>query len=52
MAKERTRKRAHVAVQGELPIEERIPRWELELLVAALARIEVATPVEDRHASR
>lgn len=51
MTKERTRKRAHVAVQGELPIEVRIPRWELEILIAALAHVEVGTPVEDRRAS-
>jgi len=51
MTKERKRKHAHVEVQGELPVEERIPRWELELLVAAFARIGVPV-IEDEHAAQ
>jgi hypothetical protein len=45
MATQRRRKHPRIEVAGEVWSEERIPRWELELLAAALKRLASGRPV-------
>ena len=40
MLTRRERKHATIAVTGDIPLDARIPRWESELLIAALDRLE------------
>lgn len=47
MATQRKRKRARIDVVGDVRVEERIPRWEAERLIAALARIASSEPTPD-----
>lgn len=39
MATQRRRKHARIEVTGDVRLEERIPRWEMDLVVAALTRL-------------
>lgn len=43
MSKRRERKHEHIDVTGTVPLEDRPARWEIELILAALARLAAAT---------
>jgi len=49
MATSRERKHPHIRVAGRIVLEERLPPWEAELMVAALGCLATAgpAPVED-----
>ena len=44
MTTRRERKHARIAVTGDIPLDSRIPRWESELLRAALDRVASPQP--------
>lgn len=44
MATKRERKHRRIEVFGHVTIDERLPRWEAELIVAALTRLQSARP--------
>ena len=51
MTTKRERKHPRITVTGDIPIDERIPRWEAELLLAALQRLASPTTKEATDAS-
>jgi len=51
MTTRRKRKHQRLEVCGALPLDERIPRWEAELLLAALARLPSPRPSTDEEAT-
>jgi hypothetical protein len=51
MATRRERKHPSILVSGTVPLDERLPRWEAELIVAVLARLAAAQPTKTDEAT-
>ena len=51
MATKRERKHPRIEVTGEVLLDERLPRWESELLLAAFPRLASTTVSTDREAT-
>jgi len=46
MATRRERKHPSILVSGTVSVDERLPRWEAELILATLARLASAQPTK------
>ena len=46
MTTKRERKHPRITVTGDIPVDDKIPRWEAELLLAALERLASPTTKE------
>jgi hypothetical protein len=46
MATRRERERPSIHVSGTVPVDERLPRWEAELILAPLAGLASAQPTK------